>query len=359
MKTGRLCFFAILACAPGVAPVRAEFKYGHIYVSASDNDWCTVKGGPAAIIEIDPDTGEMTVFAHSDDHPFCGPGGLRFTPDGSRLLLSEVVLGRIIAFDGDGNSEILIPSIFAPLGIAFDAGDDMYVSVGNSQVLRYPATGGSPTVFANHEDGLFSVGVVDFSPNGDLFWAGHAEDFIIRLTPDGVGFPFDNPFGTKRALALDRPGNLYVSLSLAGCIRYDGGVQSATVELIPPGVASIRAFAFSPDHGVLYGANWTGQIYAIDPIKGGLVMIANVREVPIWAQSFVSGSGMAVHVPVIPGDLNGDGNTTIADFPDFHHCFSGPLNSFTNVWCRAADMDQDGDVDWADFGRFQLVFSEN
>ncbi len=59
------------------------------------------------------------------------------------------------------------------------------------------------------------------------------------------------------------------------------------------------------------------------------------------------------------GDFNGDALITLADFYFFDECYagSGP-NVDVGPGCRWADMDQDGDVDFQDFARFQRAFTD-
>ncbi len=63
------------------------------------------------------------------------------------------------------------------------------------------------------------------------------------------------------------------------------------------------------------------------------------------------------------GDWNGDGNVTLADFPQFIECMSGPIGapgfvSPSPECLNAFDFDTpDGDVDLQDFAAFQRAFT--
>ncbi len=55
----------------------------------------------------------------------------------------------------------------------------------------------------------------------------------------------------------------------------------------------------------------------------------------------------------IPGDLNGDGDVDLYDLAEFEACASGPGNPQPGSDCAPARMDEDEDVDQADFSLFQ------
>ncbi|HSA29788.1 MAG TPA: right-handed parallel beta-helix repeat-containing protein [Phycisphaerae bacterium] len=62
--------------------------------------------------------------------------------------------------------------------------------------------------------------------------------------------------------------------------------------------------------------------------------------------------------PVVPADLDGDGDVDGSDFQLFQSCASGPAIPHNGTrTCQATDLDHDGDVDQADFGLWQRCFS--
>jgi len=62
--------------------------------------------------------------------------------------------------------------------------------------------------------------------------------------------------------------------------------------------------------------------------------------------------------PVVPADLDGDGDVGLDDLGIFEACASGPAISHNgNRTCQTADFDHDGDVDQLDFGMFQRCYS--
>jgi len=58
-----------------------------------------------------------------------------------------------------------------------------------------------------------------------------------------------------------------------------------------------------------------------------------------------------------PGDSNEDGGINLFDYRDLEACTSGPEGGLPDPSCAFFDMDDDQDVDLADVGEFQRVFS--
>ena len=56
-----------------------------------------------------------------------------------------------------------------------------------------------------------------------------------------------------------------------------------------------------------------------------------------------------------PGDINGDGLTTLADFAGWAACLTGPGGAIDDANCLQADVDRDGDIDLHDFR--ELLFA--
>ena len=116
MKTARTIFAVLTAFVllPGNS-LGAQFVRGHIYVSVSEGEGCDL-GGREWIVEIDPATGDWSVFADSFlDEGICDVSGLRFTPDGTRLLalnsghyLKFIDGGWVTSYRADGTGEIIL-----------------------------------------------------------------------------------------------------------------------------------------------------------------------------------------------------------------------------------------------------------
>ncbi len=61
---------------------------------------------------------------------------------------------------------------------------------------------------------------------------------------------------------------------------------------------------------------------------------------------------LLVETCAVGGDMDGDGDVDLADYPDFEACLLGP-GSAAGVDCLCADFNEDGDVDLIDFSAFQ------
>ena len=57
------------------------------------------------------------------------------------------------------------------------------------------------------------------------------------------------------------------------------------------------------------------------------------------------------------GDGDGDGDVDIFDFEIFHNCVGGPGGELSPE-CEVMDMDNDADVDRADFWVFQVAYQD-
>lgn len=58
-----------------------------------------------------------------------------------------------------------------------------------------------------------------------------------------------------------------------------------------------------------------------------------------------------------PCDCNQDGGINLFDFGDFEACLFGPAGGVLDPACVCFDLDLDDDVDLADLGEFQRLFS--
>ena len=59
----------------------------------------------------------------------------------------------------------------------------------------------------------------------------------------------------------------------------------------------------------------------------------------------------------VPGDLDDDADVDLADFASFQKCFAGTETPFDPLPCGLADLDTDGDVDVEDAQRFEAVMT--
>ena len=105
------CIFAAAWIAVVLAPtVRAQFVPGHVFAVQAPGKSCKLPAefGSDRIWEIDPETGEATLFVQIPPE-MCGfLTGLAFTPDGTRLRASSWLRNEILEFDSDGNMTIAL-----------------------------------------------------------------------------------------------------------------------------------------------------------------------------------------------------------------------------------------------------------
>ncbi len=137
--------------------VRAEFTPGHIFVSGHAGKHCA---GPFEqypgdrIWEINPETGEVSLFIELQDEWCGGIMALAFTPDGTRLRAVQRLANRIIELDSEGNLSLLYDgsdAIALPFGrscIAYDRQNNFYVA-GFDRIVRFAAGSNVSEIYAD------------------------------------------------------------------------------------------------------------------------------------------------------------------------------------------------------------------
>ncbi len=306
MKTRSIAVAAGMALAfhvsiAGVA--RAQFVPGHVFVAEAAGKICmdqAVYGGDR-IWEIDPATGETTLFVAIPEE-LCGfLTGLAFTPDGTRLRASSFMRDEILEFDSEGNMTVALDStdgIACPWGLnnlAYDEAGNFYVvNQCTRNILRFPVDGGAPTVFI---DGVGSPGSIGFAADGDLYLTTglNGINLLRRITPEGNAFPFDS-FGsiiTAEAVTADASGNVYVGLETAEVFRYDAG-DPASKELLTVLPSGGRySMTMSPDQTKIY-LHRLGGLLTIDVLDGAVTWLGGYND-GLWGAV----GGVAV-VPILP-----------------------------------------------------------
>jgi hypothetical protein len=282
------------------------FVHGHIFVAVTEAEACDF-GGREWIVEIDPDTGIWSVFADSDDG-LCVVSGLRFTPDGSRLLAANAghLLpsndgGWIQAFNPDGTSEVILDAsdgLNRPFGgncVAFDSGGDLYVvSAQNNRILRFPRDGSPAVVFADVSDGINGRGALEFSPFADLFYSAASGGDIRRINPAGQATFFTRP--GFPSIAIDDEENLFAGSG--GVVRWDGpGPILATGRILADGF-NAGVIALSADAELVYLAEQPGRLHTIDAESGAASLLADFSALSALPR------GATVYIPdpdMIPG----------------------------------------------------------
>jgi len=105
-----------------------------------------------------------------------------------------------------------------------------------------------------------------------------------------------------------------------------------------------------PSQGLVFDRTMIGCSPELDKQACGLFAYHQTFGGPLSEQQIVA----SFDAPFPVGDLDGDGDTDLADFVVFQQCFSGS-GARPAPGCDHADLDDDGDVDLADF----LIFQQN
>lgn len=304
MKTRSILVAAWVAMF--VAPtVQAQFVPGHVFVAESAGKLCAQQHifGHDRIWEIDPETGEVSVFVQIPEE-MCGfLTGLAFTPDGTRLRASSWLRSEILEFDSDGNISIALDfsdGIAAPWGfnnIAYDAQGNFYVANQTGNILRFPADGGPPTVFADETDGVGNGGAIAFAADGDLYLARAAPgNIMFHITPQGKASIFEDfgPIISPNTVTADESGNVYVALDSSEVFRYKAGDSGSKEFLALVPCAGRCSMTMSPDQSKIY--HQVGRtLYSVDVLGRTLT---TVGEIP--PDAFLGFSAGIAVVPIPP-----------------------------------------------------------
>jgi sugar lactone lactonase YvrE len=259
----------VLACvgvAALAAPVRAQFVDGDLYVS----------GYPSTIYRVDPATWTVTTFADSGDG-LNGVSASVHSPAGT-LLCSNFASKTVLEFDSAGNGAVrfdLTDGLVDPFGengLAYDANGDLYVSnFGASQILRFPAGGGSSSIFADGADGIvFPDGLV-FAADGDLYVANRGTHDVLLIDPSGTAAVFDTLPDEPFSIVIRGNGDIYITtFTVPSIYRYPGGDVAQRVLLADfPNNSLNPAIQFSLDEAKLYFTSYsTGNLIEVDPDSG-------------------------------------------------------------------------------------------
>ena len=353
----RIALFVALVLFVGPVTVQAgeRFVPGHIFVGAIQLEGCQL-GYDSAIREIDPRTDECWIFTDQDDG-LCNPLGLIFTPDGKRLRVANYSAHNIVELDPEGTLTVIydqddgLRSPGISNGMAFDAAGAFFV-IDSARILKFPADGGDPLIFADADDGITYSGGLDFGPSGDLYLASRTK--VLRFTPEGTSSIFDD-LGSNtrvRSVVVDEQGNLFVGVQYpepAHMYRYDQEDPGRRRLLTDDLDVSWLTLAMSPDHREVY-ATVNRRIYAIDRATGQTRIL---HEFPVEG-AYYHAHGIAVFVPPLPGDINGDEVVAVGDHVVFAACMGGPgveepPDGCDEIDFRYADLDFDYDVDLNDF----------
>jgi sugar lactone lactonase YvrE len=323
-------------------------------------------GDPEYIWEANPQIAFLGIFADTDDG-LCGPTGMVFTPDGTRLRVANSSANTIMDFYPDGTGVVVYEvgdGISRPgrnNGMTFDRQGNFFVlSEGSLRIIKFPRDERLPQIFADQSDGIVANGGLAADRDGNLF-VGQPR-YLLHFTPEGEVSTFED-FGINQqpiTVAMDDAGNLFVGVRWwqtgDRIYRYenaDASRRQLLIEGVDPDWGNFT-ITMSPSSNELYMASF-GRLYAIDIETGGR------RLVPIPdpdRNRRVGSNGLAVYIPPRAGDLNYDKVVDLADFELFADCLAGPGITDPPLPCpakrfTAADLTRDGDVDAEDFSRLQ------
>lgn len=345
-----------------------RFPSGHVYIADGAAWFCAkqyLDGGIDRIWEVDPETGEVSLFAELTGEDCGSLSGLVFTPDGTRLRAASTLTSRILDFDPDGRMTVaydLEDGVFLPLGtncMAYDRNGDFYVvDEFLNAILRFPADGGAATTFAGEEQGVDGGGSIAFTTNGDLYYGnlgGAAGNLLWQLMPSGDSNLFDS-YGfiyTPTCVAANVMGNVFVTLETNEVIQYtqDAPASRTVVYQFSSGLP-FHAIVPATGQSKLYVAKaeqylGPSSLYALELASGVL------SEVAFLPESNNAWTGIAT-APFPVGDVDLDDDVDLADFSGLIECMGGP--SVLPDGCWLSDLNSDSSIDLRDVQRFYLSF---
>jgi sugar lactone lactonase YvrE len=145
---------SVFGTVPGAGFGLAFDSAGNLYAADSGSD---IIPGLEAIYKFAPD-GTRTVFAGPDAFPDSFPVGLAFDSSGNLFVSTEGNPGNdsILVFAPDATESTFATGLTQPRGLAFDSAGNLFVAetlaAPLGDILKFPAGGGSPTVFASGID---------------------------------------------------------------------------------------------------------------------------------------------------------------------------------------------------------------
>ncbi len=299
MRIGTVVILGVLATTLS-GQARGDFVPGHVYVAATSPEGCFLPFyANDRVWDINPVTGETSILGEVPDEE-CGlMRDLDFTPDGTGLRSAERFTHSVLEFNANGDVSVALSAsdgLIQPENMAYDAQGNFYVGVTSPpRILKFPAEGGPPTVFADQSDGVFNGGWLAFAPNGDLYYGNVLPAEILRFSPDGSAELFDTLPGAILSMATDTQGHLFVLT--AGLFTYAIGDPSSQALLVPPGFFNTglpASVTVSPDGSVIYLAN-ADNLLGVDASTGTVSLLAQVPTDPLAVSVF--GTGIAVYVP--------------------------------------------------------------
>jgi probable HAF family extracellular repeat protein len=219
------------------------------------------------------------------------------------FYVTNSTTGLIYGVTADGSVPTYAYGLSIPVGIALDAGGNLYVAnEGTGSILKIPpGGGGGSSIFATGFLNSASVGLA-FDGNGNLYVANYNDGEILKISPGGSSSTFASGLLGPSGLTFDHDGNLYVS---------DEG-DNTIEKITPTGMISIVASGLSNPTGIAFDGN--GNLYVANYAINTIDKIA-----PNGSISTFSSTGLDEPIG-LAFDENGSlyvanfGNNTISKF---------------------------------------------
>ena len=134
---------------------------------------------------------------------------------------------KIGKFDSTGNNPVDFGSITNPIGLAFDAGGNLFASsLGSDQIRKFDSSGTDLGVFG---PGLSSLAGLAFDSFGNLFVGRHSSNAIVKLDSIGNVSPFVNTgLNSPTGLVVDASDNVYAANQSDGTMTKFNRTGNAT-----------------------------------------------------------------------------------------------------------------------------------
>lgn len=342
MRTVFLTMMLAFSCGAATLAGDGWFVPGRVFIEELEPEACHLPEANNWLVAVDPETGEAWDVADRVDG-LCNNNGLRFTPDGSRLLILNLGRNEILGVDAAGevtvayDGEAGLGGPFGRNGLDFDDGGNLFVA--NEywpRILRFPPGNAEASVFVDPGDG----GALAYDGAGGFFF-GIGTGTLLWITPDGIITTFDTlgPRAYADSVTVDRRGNVFVAGG-GKLFRYDNA-DATTQRLLYSGFVTPGgdvAIAMSPDDASVYVSD-ADSLWAVDAISGERRVIYD-SPWPRWG-----GRGIAVYDPPRPGDVNCDRRVDNGDIDAFVLALTdADAYAAQFSWCRRDLADVNGDT---------------
>ncbi len=183
------------------------------------------------------------------------------------------------------------------------------------------------------------------------------------------------------SIAIDPQDQVWLGTDV-GLVRFDGttntryhtgnsplpALQIQGVDIRPDGMLGLSCHEFGAatpfpngvviiDGDIDNPSDWTVHTYENSPLPhyqlGPAAFDATGR---LWVVAMTEGVATLLPRPLANGDADGDGDVDVFDFAAYLGCITGPAGGVPEG-CEAFDLDFDDDVDLADVGALQVLFT--